>query len=132
MSKFVQAVQITPLTFKGEQVTAKLRPIKRKLFVQLLPLMQDIAEVKKDGGNDRDPRIITKMNEALDIVAPVIKDYVVEFQGPTDGDGKPVALEDVMESAYFLEAALHLAMELVKTANVEEDAEGKSERPSGA
>lgn len=132
MSKFVQAKTIEPMQFEGDEVTATLRPIKRKLFVQLLPIMQEIGVIKEESGDARDPRILTAMDRALEIVRPDFKEYVVAFKGPRDASGADVPLETVLESAYFMEVALHLTMGLITTANVKEDEAGKAARPSGA
>jgi hypothetical protein len=132
MSKFVQTVAIPPHVFQGDTITATLRPVKRKLFVQLLPILQEMGEIKQDTGNERDPRILTAMGRALDIIAPEFKEYVVEFKGPKDAAGVDVPLDTVLESAHFLEVALHLAMGLISTANVGEDEAGKAARLSAA
>lgn len=131
MSKFVQSIKIAPLQFQGDEITATLRPLKRKLFVQLLPILQEIGQAKEDGAGDRDPRIIAALGKALEVAAPDFKEYVVAFQGPKDAAGAEIPLETVLESAYFLEVALHLVMGLVGTANVKEDEAGKAARPSG-
>ena len=132
MGKFTTARATSPLKFNGDEVTATLRAIKRKHFVGVLPILQRMAELKSESSGDNDPRIIALMGEALDVIAPVMSEYVVEFKGPLSADGTAVPLDVVMDTAYFLPVALHLTMELVGTANVTEEQAGKSAPPSAA
>lgn len=143
MSKFVQAIVIKPIQFHGDTVTATLRPLKRGLYVRVLPAFQEMAaireELKEKFGRDptkeevgRDPRMPAALAKISDIVTPELKDYVVEFAGPKDAAGAAVPLDVVLDAAFFTELALSLIMRLIDTANVEEGDEGKSDRPSAA
>lgn len=143
MSKFVQAVTLEPLEFEGDTITATLKPMKRKLFVQVLPVLQEIAAAKNaleearlrnltQEEMGREPRILASLGRVLDIVLPELKDYISEFKGPRDGQGAEIPLETVLEVAHFMPVQLHLAMGLVGTANVKESEAGESARPSGA
>lgn len=138
MSKFVQAITLEPLAFKGETITATVKPIKRKLYSQLLPVMLDIKKIRDENPDadqaafGQDARVQAAMGRAVDIAAPELAEYIAEFKGPTDADGKPVPLATVLEAAYFFEVALYLVMGVLNTANVQEGAAGESARPSAA
>lgn len=138
MSKFVQSVALEPLQFRGETVSATVRPIKRKLYSQLLPVMLDIKKARDENPDadqaafGQNPRVQEAMGRAVDIAAPHIAEYIAEFKGPTDAEGKAVPLATVLEAAYFFEVALYLVMGVLNTANVQEGAVGESARPSAA
>lgn len=143
MSKFVQDVTMEPLDFQGDKVTAKLKTIPRSLYVLALPLVVQMqrAPVALEERLGRkptpqeigsDPDMMSAMTKMVDVMAPHAKDYVSEFAGLTDAAARPVSLETVFAAGYFFHVALHVSMQLVKTANVSEEDAGNSGRPSSA
>lgn len=142
MSKFVQEVVLEPIKFDGDVITCKVRPLKRKLYLQVLPQMQVFNTVKTELTEKlgaaptkeqlgADPRVVEAVTKSLDILEPVFKEHVIEFKGPKDANGADVSLDTVMEAAYFTQLAVQLVMGLVNAASVSEDSEGKSAGPSG-
>lgn len=143
MSKFVQEVKLDALKFQDDIVECTVKPIKRSLYLKVLPAIQDINTAKNDLteklGREpskeelgRDPRVLKAMQETLDVVAPFIKEHVISFKGPKDQAGVEVPLDTVLDTAYFTEAALYLVMGLVSTSTVDKEVAGKSEGLSGA
>lgn len=130
MSKYKKTIKADPLEFNGETVNATLRRIKRKDFMRVLPFLQQVAALRETGVKDDSGEAIALTGKLLDELSEALPGYVVEFSGLVDDEGAAVTLETVLEEAYFLPVAMHLAMQLVSTSAISEDQSGNSSRPS--
>ena len=141
MSKFVQAVKLDPLQFEGDTVEATLRPLDSAVFAALLPALHEGGALSKElneaAGRDltraelgKDPRMQAVGFRTQSLLAPHIKDHVVEFKGLKDSSGAPLSVDVVLKAAYFIKVQSWLAEGLLNTMNLKEVEAGEAERPS--
>jgi hypothetical protein len=106
MSGYVRETKFS-IEFEGDTVSGSLAPLK---FPDLLRLES------KDVKNDQ---------EAAAVLAEIAPQYVKSFVGPKDAAGVEVPLQEVFESAYFIDISMGIGRRLINAAKI-----GNPKKPS--
>ena len=119
MSRFTPLVRYET-SFEGDTVVFKLRRMKRKHMLKLIPKIQ---AVMVDGEVPAD-QMIPIAGDMMDD----LKDYIESIQGLTYMDGsekKDIDIDTFLDEGYFLELAMEVCIKLVDISGL---SEGKKRR----
>lgn len=111
MSNYVRST-LFKATFEGDEITARIKPIKRKDVLKLQPVFEKLPskeELEKGAGGPELLDVATKLAE-------VLPEYVTEFTGLNDAAGAPIGLIEVCEESCFNILVLQLGTALLGTA----------------
>ena len=125
MSNFTPSVHFIT-EFDGDTVEMDLNRLQRKTFVAWSQFFEFVDLEKKTMRPD-------KALELISSCADTLEEYVHNFRGLNDAEGKSLGLKIVVDEAYFFGLLQRIVQELMTISTVkepdEEDVEGKSDGP---